>query len=231
MRRPSLVELGVVGAGVARTLSGRIYEVLKRRILTGEIGPGENLREVQLCQGLKVSRTPLREALNRLAHEDLVRYRANVGYAVVGLSSEGFRRLQDLRMIVEPKVAALAALRAGEEALAKLRDAAVMPEVKEGDEGSFVAFCEANARFHLMLVEASGNPMLADIVMSSLDQYQRPAYLGIGRITRAGKATRCHKDIVDAIAGRDPMKAEAVMANHILGGHERIRAALEAAGY
>ena len=67
--------------------------------------------------------------------------------------------------------------------------------------------------------------------MSSLDAYQRPAYLGIGRVTDHLKATRCHHDIVDAIEARDPVKAETVMCSHVIGGSERIIKALKEAGY
>ena len=223
------MELGEAGRSGAN-LPDRIYGELKRRILSGRIEPEARMREQGLCTELNVSRTPLREALNRLSNEELVVYRPHCGYLAAPLSAEEFRHLQDLRLIVEPKVAGLAAIRAGGDAVERLREAAVMPAVAVGDDASFAAFCEANARFHLLLVEASGNHLLANIVMDSLDKYQRPAYLGIGRVRDDGKATRCHLDMVDAIAASDPMKAEAVMANHIIGGHERIIRALTEAG-
>jgi len=229
-RRPSLVEIGEMPL-VEASLSDRIYGELKRQILTGVIGPEEHMPEKQLCEELEVSRTPLREALNRLSNEDLVTYRPHCGYLAAPLSAEGFRHLQDLRMIVEPKVAGLAAMRAKRTEIERLREAAMMPPVEAGNDDSFVAFCRANARFHLLLVEASRNHLLSNIVMSSLDTYQRPAYMGIGRVRDEEKASRCHLDIVDAIEASDPMKAEAVMAIHILGGHERIIEALGEAGY
>lgn len=227
-RRPSLVEIPE-SPGASTNLPDRIYADLKRRILSGQIRPEEHMREKQLCEELDVSRTPLREALNRLSNEDLVVYRPHCGYLAAPLSSEDFRNLQDLRLIVESKVAALAAIRATPDDVRKLREGARMPPVKAGDDAGFVAFCRANSRFHLLLVEASKNHLLSNIVMTSLDKYQRPAYLGIGRVTDHEKATRCHLDIVDAVENKDPMKAEAVMAIHIIGGHERIiRALVEA---
>lgn len=229
-RKLSLVELVDKPAG-RENLPERIYTDVKRRILSGLIKPEEHLLEKRLCEELKVSRTPLREALNRLSNEDLVVYRPHCGYLAAPLSSEDFRNLRDLRFIVESKVAALAAVRATGEDLEKLKAGARMPEVIPGDDASFVAFCRANAQFHLLLVEAGKNHMLANIVMSALDKYQRPAYLGIGRLTDDAKATQCHLDIVAAIEERDPMKAETVMANHVIGGHERITKALLEAGY
>lgn len=228
-RKPSLVELGET-ALEQTNLPGRIYIELKRRILSGLIAPEEHLREKQLCDELKVSRTPLREALNRLSNEDLVVYRPHCGYLAAPLSAAEFRNLEDLRLIVESKVAALAAMRATAEDVRKLRKAAPMPEIYPEDDKSFVQFCRANALFHLLLVEAGKNHLLSNIVMSSLDKYQRPAYLGIGRVRDHRKPTKCHEEIVDAIEARDPVKAEAFMANHIIGGHGRIIKALEEAG-
>jgi len=228
--KPSLIELAE-DLVQRTTLPNRVYGELKRRILSGLIAPGTPLRETALCAQLKVSRTPLREALNRLGNEDLVDFRPNHGYVVAPLSAAGFRRLQDLRVIMESKVAALAAIRATEEDLHALRAAADMPRVIAGEDRSFIEFCRANARFHLLVVRAAKNHMLENVVMSALDQYQRPAYLGIGRVEDHTKPSRCHHDLVDAVEARDPIKAEAAMCNHVIGGSERIIRALISAGY
>ncbi len=214
-----------------QNLSDTIYSELKRRILNGTIPPGKDLPEKLLSEEFKVSRTPLREALNRLINEDLVVYRPNLGYTAATLSSAEFRHLEDLRRMVESRVASLAALRATPQEIKALRLAADMPPVEQGDDSSFSRFCLANARFHLLLVRATRNNLVENIVMSSLDQYQRPAYLGIGRVTDHEKPTRMHHDIVDALEDHDPFKAEVVMANHVIGGSKRIIKALEAEGY
>jgi len=226
--KPSLVEIPEAPAA-GGNLPDRIYSHLKRCILSGKIAPGEHLLEKALCDALKVSRTPLREALNRLGNEDLVIFRPHCGFIVAPISSEGFRRLLDLRIIIESKVAVLACMRAGPADIEALRNAAVMPAL-DGGEKSFIDFCQANARFHLLLVRATGNNLLENIVMSALDQYQRPAYLGIGRVTDHEKATRCHLDLVEALEAREALKAESVMSHHVLGGFERIIRALVEAG-
>lgn len=228
--RPSLVEL-IKERESGKSLPEWVYSTLKRQILTGELWPGERLLEKDLCEALGVSRTPLREALNRLGNEDLVVFRPHCGYVTAPLSVVEFRHLQDLRMIVEGRVAALAAVRATEEDLKRLRGTMEMPELASGDDEAFAAFCRANAQFHLELVRAAHNPMMEGIVMTALDMYQRPAYIGIGRVTDPEKASRCHREIVQALEARDPMKAETVMCSHILGGSERICAALREAGY
>lgn len=223
--KPSLVEIPEIPSN-GGNLPDRIYSHLKRAILSGKIPPGEHLLEKNLCDILNVSRTPLREALNRLGNEDLVQFRPHCGFIVAPISSEGFRRLLDLRIIVESKVAILACTRSTPPEIEAMREAAIMPPLLEGDEQSFINFCQANARFHLLVVRATRNNLLENIVMAALDQYQRPAYLGIGRVTDHKKATQCHLDLVDALGARDAFKAESVMSNHIIGGFERIISAL-----
>lgn len=228
--KPSLVEISSQ-TPEKKSLPERIYAELKRQILSGIIQPEQHLREKDLCDELKVSRTPLREALNRLGNEDLVVFRPHCGYLAAPLSSERFRELQDLRLIVEAKVAALAAMRATEEEIQAMRQAASMPEIIPGDDESFIRFCQANSYFHLLLVRASRNSMLEGIVMACLDLYQRPAYLGIGRVRDNTKPTRRHHEIVDAIEARDAIKAETIMAHHVIGGSERIIKSLVEAGH
>lgn len=227
--KPSLVEISK-HPQTQKNLPGQIYTELKRRILSGLIVPGEPLREQALCDELEVSRTPLREALNRLGNEDLVVFRPNHGYLAAPLTSDGFRQLKDLRIVVESKVAFLAALRARKHEIRAMREAAGMPEILPGDDASFIEFCRANARFHLLVVRSTRNFLFENVVMSALDQYQRPAYLGIGRVTDHSKASKCHEDLVDALEAHDPIKAEVVMCNHIIGGSDRIIRALEEAG-
>lgn len=228
--RPSLVEIPEEIPG-GRNLRDRIYAELKRQILSGKVEPGEHMLEKNLCEQLNVSRTPLREALNQLGNEDLVVFRPHCGYLAAPLSSEEAQRLQELRRIVESKVASMAAIKANREQIKELREAADMPAVEAGNDESFVEFCRANSRFHLLLVRIVDNHLLESIVMSSLDAYQRPAYLGIGRVTDHLKPTKCHHDIVDAIEARDHVKAETVMCGHVIGGSERIIKALKEAGY
>jgi DNA-binding GntR family transcriptional regulator len=228
--KPSLIEIPSEFSSDG-SLRSRIYAELKRLILSGKVAPGEHLPEARLCNQLNVSRTPLREALNQLGNENLVLFRPNSGYLVAPLSSEEAKKLLELRRIVEPKVASMAAVVATLEEVNALRAAAEMPQVKEGDDASFANFSQKNAFFHLLLCRCVNNHLLEHIVMSSLDVYQRPAYLGIGRVTNADKATRCHHDIVDAIEARDPLKAETAMCNHVISGSERIIKALIEAGY
>lgn len=186
--------------------------------------------EQALCNELGISRTPLREALNRLSHEELVSFQPHAGYRVAPITIEHFRNLTGLRAVVEPAAAELAALRATEEDIVLLRAHAKV-HFDPGDETSFVPYCRANAQFHLTVVRTARNPLLENIVMSALDLYQRPTYMGIGRQLDASNPSAKHQAIAEAIARRDAASARAIMEQHVRGGGERILEALVAAGY
>jgi DNA-binding GntR family transcriptional regulator len=225
--RPSLIEI-VPHTTRPSALPDHVYAVLKQRILSCALPPNQRLVEKKLCEELRVSRTPLREALNRLSHEELLAFQPHAGYRVADISLEGFRNLIELRAIVEPQAAALAAERATSEDLTELRACATLPYDPNDDRG-FVDYCRANSRFHLRVVRTARNPMLENIVMSALDMYQRPTYLRIGRQLDPRNPSAKHRAIVDAIARHDAPTARDVMLRHIRGGGERILAALKAA--
>jgi len=227
--RPSLIEI-TPHTTRPSALPDHVYAVLKQRILSCALPPGERLVEKKLCDELSVSRTPLREALNRLSHEELVSFQPHAGYRVAAISVDGFRNLIELRTIVEPQAAALAAARATAEDIVALRASATLPYDPADDRG-FVDYCRANARFHLGVVRTARNPMLENIVMSALDMYQRPTYLRIGRQLDPSNPSAKHHAIVDAIEHHDADAARTVMLGHIRGGGERILEALKAANF
>src|SRR5271154_3139325 len=133
--RPSLIEIFPESKRPS-ALPDHVYAVLKQRILSCALLPTQRLVEKNLCDELGISRTPLREALNRLSHEELVSFQPHAGYRVAAITLEGFRNLIELRSIVEPQAAALAAERAGPGDLAKLRACATLP-YDPGDDQSF----------------------------------------------------------------------------------------------
>lgn len=227
--RPSLIEIAPLGARPS-ALPDHVYAVLKQRILSCALPPDFRLLEKALCEELHVSRTPLREALNRLSHEELVSFQPNAGYRVAPITLAGFRNLIEFRAIVEPQATALATARATPADFVEMRACASLP-FDPNDDKSYVAYCRANARFHLLIVRCAQNPMLENVVMSALDMYQRPTYLRIGRQSDASDPSAKHHAILDAMERRDPAGAKLLMENHLRGGGERIYAALAAAGY
>jgi DNA-binding GntR family transcriptional regulator len=225
----ALIELNPDVAPPA-ALSDRIYATLKHRILTGSILPSARIVEKDLCAEMQVSRTPLREALNRLALEGLVQIAPYRGYLVAPLTVRGFRELCEVRRILEAETAALAAERATRTDIARLEALAELRYRRE-DRRTYDKYLRANSAFHQALVRSSGNGRLESIVMLALDQHQRPLYLGLGVGVDGAAATTEHREIVDAIRRRDRQRAREVMVAHLRQAEDRIASALEAAGY
>jgi DNA-binding GntR family transcriptional regulator len=211
-------------------LPDRIYATLKHRILTCTMLPSARIVEKDLCVEMQVSRTPLREALNRLSLEGLVTIAPYRGYAITPLTIGGFHELCEVRRILESEVAALAAKRATEADMAHLQSLAQLVYKRE-DRHTYENYLRANSAFHLALVRSVRNVRLEALVMAALDQHQRPLYLGLGVGVDGKASTAEHLEIVDALRKRSASKARKVMLEHISGGEDRIAKALEGAGY
>lgn len=228
-RFPSLIEIDPKGS-TPSALPDRIYGILKHRILTCAMPPGARIIEKVLCGELNVSRTPLREALNRLVLEGLVSLVPYRGYAVAPLTLDGFRELCELRRIVESGTAALSAERATPDDVARLNGFATL-YYTPGDRQTYAAYSRANSAFHLALVQCARNGHLEAIVMSALDKHQRPLYLGLDVGVDAAAATAEHFEIIDAVRSHDRARAHDLMVRHISHAEERITTALRQAGF
>jgi DNA-binding GntR family transcriptional regulator len=228
-RTPSVIEL-VPAILPPSALPDRIYATLKHRILTCVMLPGERIVEKELCKEMQVSRTPLREAFNRLSLEGLIVLSPYRGYAVAPLTVGGYQELCKVRRIVEGGAAAAAA------EVATPEDARRMREMAEGSylpgsRESYLAYLRRNSAFHLSVVQATKNRQLEAIVMSALDRHQRPLYLGLDMDMDGATSSKAHMEIAEAVGEHDPERARRLMFEHIAEGEDRVVAALGAAGY
>lgn len=205
-------------------LPDQIYGVLKQRILTCAIPPAQKLNEKYLAAELEVSRTPLREALNRLALEGLVVLAPYKGYLVRAITVPDIIALSELRRIVESEVAALAALRADPEDCDRLTELATLSYMP-GDRETYGDYLQANTAFHVALAHCTANPRIEALVESVLDQLQRPLYLGLDVGINARAATQEHLEVLEAIRARNPEKARSLMSSQIQSAEKRILAA------
>lgn len=215
----------------ARTnLPDRIYKKLKHQILTCGVAPERRLIESTLCAAFRVSRTPLREALNRLALEGLVVAAPVSGYAVAPLTIEDIRHLNEVRQAVEGEAAALAAERATAEDIQAMQANARLT-YKPGQRSTYLLGLERNRAFHLAVAHASHNPRLEALVTWVLDQVQRAIYFGLDAAIDARLATAEHLQVMEAIKNHAPGRARELMAAQIKNGERgMMRACTEADG-
>lgn len=201
------------GGFQVQSVADQVYAVLRERIASGEIERGSRLHQEDLAAEFGVSRTPVREALRRLAAEGLVDLFANRGARVATASEEQLRSSYETRLVVEPGAARIAAERRLEAPLARMR-AAISEEEQAGL--STPRLFKANRDFHLALVEGTGNPELVKFM----------EHVWIGRIGATLYATEAspeglkadsaaHVSIADAIEAGRGAEAEELTRGHL----------------
>lgn len=191
-----------------------VYTALRERILSGDLPRASKLRQVSLAEEMGVSRTPLREALRRLAAEGLVDFSPNRGARVSELDSGDTGQAWAARVALEPGAARLAAERGDRDGIAAMRDAIAAQRSADGDRGQSFS---ANRSFHLALAAASGNPHLARfaemlwVPRIGVPVYQAQAAEPAGPSAWADE----HERIADAIERGDADAAERLTRAHI----------------
>jgi DNA-binding GntR family transcriptional regulator len=195
------------------------YRFIRHAILTGELQPGETLREAWLAEQIGVSRTPVREALNRLGSEGLVvleRYRRG---QVAQFSGEEVAEIFFLRARLEGHGARRAAARITEDDLAHLERIEDEMEQAFGElgwKGHLARFDQLNNDFHALIARAADSPRLERILASSLEL---PASIFNDYTEPVDERTRRthvqHREIISALRARNADWAEASMAAHL----------------
>jgi DNA-binding GntR family transcriptional regulator len=141
----------------AQSVTARVYADLRDRILAGELAPEARIHQESISAELGVSRTPVREALGRLASDGLVELLPNRGARVADVSPADMEASYTARLAIEPTAARLAAEARGREAIASMRAAIADHRRSTGDARAAFA---GNRAFHLALLRGSGNQFL-----------------------------------------------------------------------
>ncbi len=202
---------------MAASLADQAYEALRAAIAEGRLKPGERIRELALAARLSISRTPIREAMQRLARDGLIQLDARNGAKVTELSLEAIQELYDLREILEGSAARFAAQGATANDLQRL-DAVLAKEAEHADDSAVLA--KLNKRFHQTLCEAANNRFLSSAVatFSTTLLLLGPTTLAAGQ--RADESQAEHRAIVAAIKAGDADEAERLMRGHIRRARE-----------
>jgi DNA-binding GntR family transcriptional regulator len=189
----------------ARTLSEQVYRAVRARIIDGALAPGTFLREKDL-ESMGVSRTPIREALGRLASEGFLERLPHRGFRVPEESLGNLLELYPIVASLELLAGRLALERFTPADVAELR--AVNRRLGEArDQGDVRALLEHNTRFHRLISERGGNRRLAvllDDLRSQLTRLELWYYSGSDRTQRS---IREHEEIIDAIERGDRPRA------------------------
>jgi GntR family transcriptional repressor for pyruvate dehydrogenase complex len=213
--------------------TSRLYELIVQQvedsILQGQLKPGDQLpAERDLAQRFGVSRTAVREAVKTLREKGLVEAYSGRGTFVTNGTSQAIRQsldlmirinqqdgsanLVELRLVLEPEIAGLAASRIDEQLLATMRESVAVMDRSLRDPDAFV---EADLDFHLALAEAVGNPLILSLLDSivGLLREQRSRIFNIDGGPERGQFH--HKRILAAIEQHDPVSAREAMRAHL----------------
>jgi len=193
----------------------RIYRILKDAILQCEIRPGEFLVEVDLARHCKTSRTPVREACNRLCQEGWISQIRYKGYLVPSLSVREIVELYEYRKLLECHTAERVAETASDDQIAAI---AATIEVEHRPQVEPHEFVQANEAFHLGVAAAAGNRRVFDQLKFTLEHVHRLDILGIKKESH----WIMHRDILQALEAHNPMEARTAMAEHIDDARDRM---------
>jgi GntR family transcriptional regulator, rspAB operon transcriptional repressor len=205
----------------AVSLDMQAYEAIKERILTLFFLPGQYVNEGAVATMLKLGRTPVHHALQRLQIEGLVEIIPRKGVVIRPDSVAEILKILESRETVEPDLARNAAEHAPMAEMGALR--ALARAVDQSEEtGAVEAFTRADRAFHARVAALSGNPVLAEFAGRLHDRSTRFWYLHLWQTMDPEATAREHSAIADAIAARDSAAAAAAMRDHIGRLKERV---------
>ena len=192
----------------------RAYTEIRRRILENDLSAGTQVLEQELAEMLEMSRTPVREAMIRLAEEGMVEVRPRHGMRVLPISADDMREIYDVLTALESMAAErLAARGVSPEQLRALRQAVVdMDAALAADD--LRTWAAADERFHLLLVEYCDNERLRALVSGYWDQSHRVRLVTLGLRPKPVDSNKDHAAVVDAIARGDAVAARRLHRQH-----------------
>src|SRR6516162_8574292 len=234
----------VRGATVYKIVqSSRLYEQIveqiEQSVQKGDLKPGDQLpAERELAEQFGVSRTAVREAVKALREKGLVEAYPGKGTFITSGSSNPMRQsldrmmrsaqvdatssLVEVREILEPEIAALAAVRATEENLNSLRQAVAVMDAAKRDPDAYI---EADLDFHLELAEAAANPLILSLI-DSIVGVLREQRMRIFEVDGGPDRGQCHhKKILEAVEHQDAPGAREAMRAHLRQVREDSRSA------
>jgi DNA-binding GntR family transcriptional regulator len=206
------------------TLKDHTFRVLRAAILDMDIySPGTNLRldERALAERMGISRTPIREALARLAQDGLVEIVPRKGVFVCRKSREEVLEMVVVWAALESMAARLATKNATDAQLLALRDFAI-EHSSDVERADLEEYSDANIKFHLTILEMSGCALLRTTADGLFTHMQAVRRRTMGENDRARRSVADHSEILDALIARDADKASRLVREHTMRLHDHI---------
>lgn len=212
---------------------GALHDQLTQRLRTllveGRIAPGAKLNERELCELLKVSRTPLRESIKRLAAEGLVDLLPNRGAVAVRLTEADVMHAFEVLATLEGLAGELAATRASDAEVAEIR--ALHHEMLACHlRQDLSGYYRLNARIHAALNAAARNPVLTRTFEHLNARVQSLRFRTNQDSAKWQRAVQEHEQMVQALAARDGTALRAVLVQHLQNKRDTVLALMRSGG-
>lgn len=207
-------------------LSELVYQALRRDIVTAVLRPGEAVTEKDLAARYNSSRTPVREAAQRLEEQNLLLNVPNRGYFVTHLTVKDLNDIYEYRLSVECTCAELAANRGIPSAILPELSKLASRRSRPDSRASFEQFIASDTAFHLQIARLTRNPLLVKAVSQMRCQMERILFAGIGSLDASyyygDLPVHGHQGILQAIKEGNGKAARKLMHDHILSAKEEV---------
>ncbi len=204
------------------TLADRAYEDLRDRVVTLTIAPGEPIDEDGVARDLGMGRTPVREAIKRLALEKLVTVYPRRGTFASDINITDLAQISDVRTVLEGHAAARAAQRLTDVQALQLQGLLRELDAGHRDE-DHAALMDLDGRVHRFIYRCADNPYLAEACDRHFNLSLRIWHLALARMPGLVRHVQDHRDVLGAIAARDAPAAQAKLTDHIQEFERAIR--------
>ncbi|CDX33277.1 Transcriptional regulator, GntR family [Mesorhizobium plurifarium] len=197
-------------------LRDQALEVLKLRLISGDLAPGQIYSAASLAAELGVSNSPVREAMLTLVNQGLMEAVKNRGFRIVPLSEKERRNIYDLRLLIEiPSMARLASMK--EKVAARRQEFSKIASdmVDCAKKGDIVGYLDADRRFHIGLLDILENDHLTAIVENLRDQSRQYGLKALSESGALVKSAEEHQPILDALIAGDRKLTTKLMTDHL----------------
>jgi DNA-binding GntR family transcriptional regulator len=213
------------GGSTRGLLADRAYRALRDRLVTLRIPPGAPIDEDAIGRELKMGRTPVREAIKRLALENLVTVFPRRGTFASEINITDLAHISEVRAQLEPQAAYRAAQRITDAQRADLAGLLIELDLRKGAE-ELEMLMELDATVHRFIYRCSGNPFLEETLNRYLNLSLRIWYLVIDRLPHLFARVHEHDELLHAIESGQAERAREILAGHIATFEREIRSVL-----
>lgn len=203
----------------------RVYANLKTDIIRCNLKPGTAVSEAKLAALYNVGKAPIRDALSRLCHENLIVSQPRKGHVITPITIRDVIDLYEVRMFLEPMAARMAAGKVDEEILQRAADACEAP-FSSDDPAGIAEFLSNNSEFHCTIARYSGNMRLAKQISNLLEDAERVRHIMAGFEMPLPEVIGEHAALVEALIAGNEEEAWSLSKRHIQRGWKMVMSSL-----